>query len=242
MLCTPLPSYPSPPRPQSSYPPIPTPLQSSYAPILRPTPHHVDLLVVIEDDKSCLCPAPIPPAPIPHPLPQQLLHLLVVVEDDNHVCVQEAGVVHCLIRHPAGDRAVANHLRAPGGGVERVLRGVVGGQWERELNGGREEGGIAPQPREQRLPACGPAAAASCCPCAAHVPALCAGTHRRPAVLRPSTPCCPTAASYQSRSPCTPTPTPQPSPPALCRAAATHRHAIVLAALDVPPHRHAQGS
>jgi hypothetical protein len=151
-------------------------------------------------------------------------------------------VVHCLIRHPAGDRAVANHLRAPGGGVERVLRGVVGGQWERELNGGREEGGIAPQPREQRLPACGPAAAASCCPCAAHVPALCAGTHRRPAVLRPSTPCCPTAASYQSKSPCTPTPTPQPSPPALCRAAATHRHAIVLAALDVPPHRHAQGS
>lgn len=37
-------------------------------------------------------------------------HLLVVVQDDNHVGVQEAGVVHRLIRHASGDSTVTDDL------------------------------------------------------------------------------------------------------------------------------------
>jgi hypothetical protein len=37
-----------------------------------------------------------------------ITHLLVVIEDDDHVAVQEACVVHRLICHAACDRAVTN--------------------------------------------------------------------------------------------------------------------------------------
>ena len=35
--------------------------------------------------------------------------LLVVIEDDNHVLVQEASVVHGLISHASSDGAISNH-------------------------------------------------------------------------------------------------------------------------------------
>lgn len=37
-------------------------------------------------------------------------HLLVVIKDDDHVGVQEAGMVHGLIRHAACDGAIADDL------------------------------------------------------------------------------------------------------------------------------------
>lgn len=36
------------------------------------------------------------------------MHLLVVIQNDDHVCVHEASVVHGLISHSAGNGAVAN--------------------------------------------------------------------------------------------------------------------------------------
>lgn len=37
-----------------------------------------------------------------------MTHLLVVIEDDNHVLVQEAGVVHGLVSHSSRDGPVAD--------------------------------------------------------------------------------------------------------------------------------------
>lgn len=39
-------------------------------------------------------------------------NLLVVVQYDNHVGVQKAGVVHSLVRHPAGDSTIPNDRNA----------------------------------------------------------------------------------------------------------------------------------
>lgn len=47
-------------------------------------------------------------------------HLLVVVQDDNHVGVQEAGMVHGLVRHATSDGTVTNDLQ-----------GTAGGGWDR---------------------------------------------------------------------------------------------------------------
>lgn len=35
--------------------------------------------------------------------------LLVVIENDDHVGVQESSVIHGLVRHATGDGAVADH-------------------------------------------------------------------------------------------------------------------------------------
>lgn len=40
--------------------------------------------------------------PFPYP------HLLVVIEDDHHVAVQEASVVHGLVSHTTSDSSVTN--------------------------------------------------------------------------------------------------------------------------------------
>ena len=49
-------------------------------------------------------------APDRHRVVLQMLitDLLVVIEDDDHVRIQEPGVVHRLVRHAAGDRTVAD--------------------------------------------------------------------------------------------------------------------------------------
>lgn len=39
-------------------------------------------------------------------------HLLVIIEDDNHVLVQETSMVHSLIRHPSGDGTIPNDCNA----------------------------------------------------------------------------------------------------------------------------------
>ena len=40
---------------------------------------------------------------------QEVQHLLVVIEDDNHVLVQESSMVHGLVGHATSDGSITNH-------------------------------------------------------------------------------------------------------------------------------------